>query len=89
MLTFATRITPTSPLLRLAGSGLDLVLRLWRHRQERRVLMAMSDALLADIGLSRADIDRELARPLREPVHWAELNAARRRASAAPGRRRR
>jgi uncharacterized protein YjiS (DUF1127 family) len=46
--------------LRPEGTGLLATLEGWieRHRQ-RRQLMALNDALLKDIGLSRTDVARE------------------------------
>ena len=35
----------------------------YRVHQERRALMSLSDATLKDIGMSRADVYREAARP--------------------------
>lgn len=37
-----------------------------RHRQ-RRALLAMDDRSLRDIGLSRADVDRETTKPVWRP----------------------
>lgn len=37
---------------------------LWRERaRQRRALMALDDRLLRDIGISRADAEREVAKP--------------------------
>ena len=45
--------------LRVVDTLLD-----WQQRyRERRHLLAMSDHMLKDIGLSRADIEREAAKP--------------------------
>ncbi len=39
-------------------------LSLWYRRiEERRQLLEMSDEILRDVGLSRADIQREAAKP--------------------------
>jgi uncharacterized protein YjiS (DUF1127 family) len=57
------------------GSGFSVVrrclatLRLWRQRaQERRALAALDDRLLADIGVTRADAERECAAPFWHPA---------------------
>lgn len=43
-------------------------LRLWRQRaRERRALAALDDRLLADIGVTRADAERECERPFWHP----------------------
>ncbi len=42
---------------------LDAVLR-WQDRaNQRNRLRTMSDAMLKDLGLSRADVDREVSKP--------------------------
>ncbi|MDF1585889.1 DUF1127 domain-containing protein [Marinimicrococcus flavescens] len=76
MITSVSRAPAQGPLAR----ALRLVRQLWRNRRDRRFLMTMSDSLLADLGLARGDIERELARPLHEPVRWQELQAIRQRA---------
>jgi len=44
------------------------VLSVWRARYtRRRVLAQLDDHLLYDIGLTRADVERELARPFWRP----------------------
>ena len=40
-----------------------------RIHRERRYLAEMDDALLRDIGITRADVDAEL----RRPIDWAGL----------------
>jgi uncharacterized protein YjiS (DUF1127 family) len=51
---------------RIAGTGaflLDLV-SLWRARtSQRRRLSELPDYLLRDVGLTRADVEREVAKP--------------------------
>lgn len=43
-------------------------LRMWRDRaRERRALATLDDHLLADIGVTRADADRECAQPFWRP----------------------
>lgn len=42
--------------------------RMWRQRaEERRALATLDDHLLADIGVTRADADRECAQPFWRP----------------------
>lgn len=46
---------------------LDLMLRVWN---ERKALQRLDDAALKDIGLSRADVEREASRSLVDvPAH--------------------
>jgi uncharacterized protein YjiS (DUF1127 family) len=48
---------------RAAVRSLDLVFE-WRSRaSERHVLRSLDDRMLRDVGLSRADIERELRKP--------------------------
>ncbi|HZT20949.1 MAG TPA: DUF1127 domain-containing protein [Dongiaceae bacterium] len=51
------------PLSRLGAYGLDRLLEIWALQQERRALQALDDAMLKDIGLSRADVEGEVAKP--------------------------
>ena len=53
---------------------------LWQARRDRRVLASLPDHMLGDIGLSRADVERELLKPAWSRVDYAELEAARHRA---------
>ena len=47
--------------------SLDLIFQ-WRSRAaERRVLGSLDDRMLRDVGLSRADVERELRKPF---WHW-------------------
>ncbi|HEY2110627.1 MAG TPA: DUF1127 domain-containing protein [Dongiaceae bacterium] len=41
----------------------DFLLEVWILDRERRALQAMDDASLKDMGLSRADVEGELAKP--------------------------
>ncbi|MFN4275737.1 MAG: DUF1127 domain-containing protein [Ferrovibrio sp.] len=50
--------------LRKAARALSGLLALQRHWREREQLAELSDATLKDLGLSRADIDAELRRPV-------------------------
>lgn len=46
-------------------------LRRWQQlRHERRQLWRLSDAMLKDIGLSRADVEREASRPFWDDANW-------------------
>ena len=48
-----------------------LRLRRWLQlRHERRQLWRLSDAMLKDIGLSRADVEREASRPFWDDANW-------------------
>jgi uncharacterized protein YjiS (DUF1127 family) len=52
---------------RVAGLVLSLIL-LWQERaRQRDHLESLDDAMLKDIGLSRADVDREAAKPFWRP----------------------
>jgi uncharacterized protein YjiS (DUF1127 family) len=49
--------------LRLVRGILLGYLTLEERRRQRRALMALDDRLLKDIGLSRADVEQECAKP--------------------------
>ena len=52
---------------RAAGRALDLLL-LWHQRaRDRRQLESLSDHMLRDIGLSRADVFAEASKPFWRP----------------------
>ncbi len=51
------------PLSKIGSSFLDFLIEVWTLDRERRALQAMDDASLKDMGLSRADIEGELAKP--------------------------
>jgi uncharacterized protein YjiS (DUF1127 family) len=57
-----------------------------RNRRERRELVALSDAMLHDIGLTRADVESEYGRPFWQPVDHAALEERRRHAGPRLGR---
>lgn len=52
-----------------------------RHRRERRLLAALGDDLLRDIGLTRGDVEREYERPFWSAIDHAGLNDIRRRSN--------
>jgi uncharacterized protein YjiS (DUF1127 family) len=49
----------------------------WRAHGDRRRLAALSDEMLRDVGLSRADVEREFQRPFWEPVDYEALDQQR------------
>lgn len=51
----------------LAARGLEALLNWQRRAMERHHLRAMDDHMLRDIGLSRADIEQEAAKPFWKP----------------------
>ena len=51
------------PMSRISTRSLEFLLEVWTLDRERRALQAMDDAALKDMGLSRADIEGELAKP--------------------------
>jgi uncharacterized protein YjiS (DUF1127 family) len=62
----------------LVTHGFEAV-REWRQTvRDRKVLQSLSDAMLYDIGITRADVSREVMRPFWEPIDYAALNAQRR-----------
>jgi len=78
------RITEQVPAIRLlpvvAGLWLSAVrtIRRWRRTaRDRRDLLKLSDALLEDIGLTRADIAREANRPFWNPIDHIRLEERR------------
>lgn len=50
---------------RLAIAAADALFEYAELRRQRRQLAALDERLLRDIGLSRADVEREYRRPLR------------------------
>jgi uncharacterized protein YjiS (DUF1127 family) len=64
----------------------------WRHRHDAAVLAALDDHMLADIGLSRTDLNDALSEPLwRDPTavlarRHGERRRSRRAAQRAEGR---
>jgi uncharacterized protein YjiS (DUF1127 family) len=51
------------PMSRIGARSMAFLLEVWTLDRERRALQAMDDAALKDMGLSRADIEGELAKP--------------------------
>lgn len=51
------------PMSRIGTRCMEFLLEVWMLDRERRALQAMDDAALKDMGLSRADIEGELAKP--------------------------
>ncbi len=49
----------------------------WRIHRDRRQMIAMSDDMLRDVGLSRADVEREFQRPFWEPIDYDSLDRQR------------
>lgn len=49
----------------------------YRTAQDRRQLARMSDLMLHDIGLTRADVEREILRPFWQPIDHKALNEQR------------
>jgi uncharacterized protein YjiS (DUF1127 family) len=64
-----------SPVLRHAST---LLLSWLRHRRQRRELVQLSDSMLHDLGLTRADVEREHQRPFWQPADHPALEGARR-----------
>ena len=70
------------------GTLVGLAARLadWlRNRAQRRELLGLDDRTLADLGLRRGDVERELVRPFWQPVDVAALELARRQAGPHVG----
>jgi uncharacterized protein YjiS (DUF1127 family) len=63
-----------SPVLRHASTLLGWL----RHRRQRRELVQLSDHMLHDLGLTRADVEREYQQPFWQPVDHAALEQERR-----------
>ena len=51
------------PISRIGGRCLDILFDIWSLHRERRALQSFDDRALKDIGLTRADIEQELAKP--------------------------
>jgi uncharacterized protein YjiS (DUF1127 family) len=48
---------------RIGSRCAEVLVEVWMLDRERRALQAMDDAALKDMGLSRADVEGELAKP--------------------------
>jgi len=51
------------PMGRIGARCMEFLLEVWMLDRERRALQAMDDAALKDMGLSRSDVEGELAKP--------------------------
>jgi uncharacterized protein YjiS (DUF1127 family) len=51
------------PVSRIGRSCAEFLWEAWMLDRERRALQAMDDAALKDMGLSRSDVEGELAKP--------------------------
>lgn len=65
----------------LVASLLGQIAAIWRTSRDRQILARLPDSMLSDIGLSRSDIERELARPAWSSIDYAQLEAARHHAA--------
>lgn len=60
----AARSREASSLVRgILARGLDLVVTWLQRDRDRRTLQALDDRLLRDMGISRADVEHEVAKP--------------------------
>ncbi|HWL72047.1 MAG TPA: DUF1127 domain-containing protein [Geminicoccus sp.] len=57
------------------------LMRMWADWRARRDLQRLPDHVLSDIGLSRADVDREALQPFWTPLDYDTLETQRRRAA--------
>jgi uncharacterized protein YjiS (DUF1127 family) len=69
---------PTAPVVlllcdRWLRRPIDLLLRLDAAARDRRRLLELDDRMLKDIGLSRADVEREAERLTLMPRVWPAL----------------
>jgi uncharacterized protein YjiS (DUF1127 family) len=82
-----THAAPRSvPRLSSVRDLLTWIAMLWQTHRDRRELAMLSDAMLADIGLTRADVERELARPIWNGIDYAALEATRERCARRTAR---
>lgn len=51
----------------------------FRRWRERRLLIGLSDHVLRDLALTRADVEREYQQPVWRPIDYLALEDARRR----------
>ena len=76
----------SSAVTRLAQVVLGRLAFWWRMHRDRRVLATLSDGMLDDIGLTRADIDRELINPFWVGIDYGALSQQRELAARTPQR---
>ncbi|WP_035484715.1 DUF1127 domain-containing protein [Geminicoccus roseus] len=60
---------------------IPFLMRLWSDWRARRDLQRLPDHVLSDIGLSRADVERETLQPFWTPLDYDTLETQRRRAA--------
>jgi uncharacterized protein YjiS (DUF1127 family) len=65
---------------RMAGI-LSYLTRIWADWKARRDLQQLPDEVLSDIGLTRADIERETLQPFWTPLDYDTLENERRRSA--------
>ena len=51
------------PIGRIGAYWIELIVDIWALNRERSVLRSLDDAMLKDIGLSRADVEAEASKP--------------------------
>ncbi|HET6467767.1 MAG TPA: DUF1127 domain-containing protein [Geminicoccaceae bacterium] len=68
----------------LLETVLTLVGSWYRVWQDRRQLAQLPDHMLRDIGLTRADVEREALQPFWQPIDYATLERQRRRTARQP-----
>ncbi len=70
-MTLIDQIAAALPRRTAPGGALRRLARLAAVARERRALAGLSDHLLDDVGLTRAEAQREAARPVWDaPEHW-------------------
>ena len=70
-MTLIDQISAALPQARRLTRPRDLLRRWASLRRERRALAALDDRLLDDVGITRAQADREAGRPpWNAPPHW-------------------
>jgi uncharacterized protein YjiS (DUF1127 family) len=65
------------------ASVFSILMRLWTDWRARRDLERLPDHVLSDIGLSRADVQREALQPFWTPLDYDTLETQRRRAAVS------
>ncbi len=89
----ATKIRPTHGKITTHGTKVarrdrpagifSALMRIWTDWRARRDLERLPDHVLSDIGLSRADADREALQPFWTPLDYDTLETQRRRAAVS------